>query len=63
MKQFEITKEAIVLQLETPHYQFDNHINHDMKMKKIAKTLKMIHINQELERNIQMTLSNMKSNQ
>ena len=64
MKKFEITKEATVLQSETPHYQFNNHIKHGMKMKKFARheILNMIHINQALERNLQMTLSNMKSN-
>lgn len=65
MNNFVITKEPIVLQSKTPHYQFDNHINHSMKMKKFNKheILNMIHINQALERNLQMTLSNMKSNQ
>ena len=65
MKKFDITKEPIVLQLETPHYQFDNHIKHGMKRKKFTKNeiLNMIHINQALERNLQMTLSNMKSKQ
>ena len=64
MKKFKITKEPIVLQLETPHYQFDNYIKHGMKRKKLARheILNMIHINQALERNVQMTLSNMKSN-
>ena len=64
MKKFEITKEPIVLLLETPHYQFNNHIKHGMKMKKFARheILNIIHINQALERNLQMTLNNMKSN-
>ena len=65
MKKNEITKEATVLQLETPHYQFDNYIKHGMKMKKFERheILNMIHINQALERNLQMTWSNIKSNQ
>jgi hypothetical protein len=65
MKKFEIAKEPVVLQSETPHYQFDNHIKHGMKNKKneIHEILNMIHINQALERNMKMTLSNMKSNQ
>ena len=64
MKKFNITKVPIVLQLETPHYQFDNHIKHSTKKNKFTKyeILNMIHINQALERNLQMTLSNMKSN-
>ena len=64
MKKFEITKEPIVLQLETPHYQFDNHIKHGMKRKKFTRheILNMIRINQALKRNMQMTLINMKSN-
>ena len=65
MNKFKITKETTILQLETPHYQLDNHIKHGMKRKKftIHEILNMIHINQELERNMQMTLINMKSNQ
>ena len=65
MKKFEITKETIVMQSETPHYQFDNHINHGMKRKQFTRheILNIIHISQALENNIQMTLSNMKSNQ
>ena len=65
MKKFDITKETIVLQSQTPHYQFDNHIKHGMERKKFERheILKMIHINQALEINLQMTLSNMKSNQ
>ena len=64
MKQFKIAKEATVLQSETPHYQFDNHVKHGMKRKKFARheILTLIHINKELERNLQMTSSNMKSN-
>ena len=64
MKKFEITKEPTVMQLEKPHYEFDNHIKHGMKMKKFERheILNMIHINQALERNLQMALSNMKSN-
>ena len=64
MKKFKIRKEPIGLQSETPHYQFDNHIKHGMKRKKLERheRLNMIHINQALERNMQMTLSNMKSN-
>jgi hypothetical protein len=64
MKKFEITKESTIMQSETPHYQFDNHIKHGMKMKKfkIHEILNMIHINQTLEINLQMTLSNMKLN-
>ena len=64
MKKIEITKEPIVLQLETPYYQFNYHIKHDMKMKKFTKheILNMIHINQALERNLHMTFSNIKSN-
>ena len=62
MKQFEITKEPIVLQSETPYYQFKNHIKHAMKRKQFARReiLNMIHINQALENNLQMALSNMK---
>ena len=54
MNKFEITKEPIVLQSKTPHYQFDNHIKHGMKMKKFARheILNMIHINQALEINL-----------
>jgi hypothetical protein len=65
MKKFKITKESIVLQSETPHYQFDNHIKHGMKMNEFTKheILNMIHINEALKRNMQMALSNMKSNQ
>ena len=64
MKKFEITIEPTLLHSETPHYQFDNHIKHGMKRKKFAKheILNMIHINQALERNFQITLINMKSN-
>ena len=64
MKKFEITKEPTILQSETPHYRFDNHIKHGMKRKKFTRheILNMIHINQALEINLQMTLSNMKSN-
>ena len=64
MKKFDITKELIVLQSETPHYHFDNHIKHGMKRNKFAihEIINMIHIDQALERNLQMTLSNMKSN-
>ena len=64
MKKFEITKDLFFLQSETPLYQFYNHIKHGMKRKKFARheILNMIHINQALERNLQMTLSNMKSN-
>ena len=64
MKKFEITKETNVMQSETPHYQFDNHIKHGKKKNKFARheILNMIHINQELQRNMQMTLSNRKSN-
>ena len=63
MRKIDITKEPTVLQSETPHYQFNNHIKHGMKRKKFARheILNMIHINQELEINLQMTLSNMKS--
>ena len=62
MKQFKVTKAPIVLQSETPHYQFYNHIKHGMKMKKFAgyEILNMIHSNQALERNLQMTMNNMK---
>ena len=62
MKKIKITKEPTILQLETSYYQFENHIKHGMKRKKFTKheILNMIHINQELERNLQMTLSNMK---
>ena len=62
MNKFEITIEPIVLQSKTPHYQFDNHINYGMKRKKFSRheILNMIHIYQALERNMQMTLSNMK---
>ena len=65
MKKFEITKEPIVPQSETPHYKFGNHIKHGMKRKKFVghAMLNMIHINQTLERNMHMTLRNMKSNQ
>ena len=65
MNKFEITKETTILQSKTPHYQFENHIKHRIKRNKSAshEILNMIHINQALERNIQMTLSNMKSNQ
>ena len=65
MKQFKITKEPIVIQSETPHYQFDNHIKHGMKRKQFARheILNIIHINQALENNLQMTSTNMKSNQ
>ena len=64
MKKFEITKEPIVLQSETPHYQFNNHIKHGMKRKKFTRDeiLNTIHINHALEINMQMTWSNMKSN-
>ena len=64
MKKFETTKEPTILQSETPHYQFDNHIKHGMKRKKFAKheILNKIHINQALERNMKIKLSNMKSN-
>ena len=62
MKKFNITKESNVMQSETPHYQFENHIKHHMKKKKFARheILNMIHINQALERNLEITLSNMK---
>ena len=65
MNKFEITKDPIVLQSETPHYQFNNHIKPGMKGKKFTRheILNMIHINQALERNLQMKFSNMKSNQ
>ena len=65
MKKFEITKDQTIFQSGTPHYQFDNHIKHGMKRKQFVRheILNMIHINQELERNLQMTLINMKSNQ
>ena len=65
MMKFNITKETIVLQSKTPHDQFDNHIKHGMKRKKFTRheILNMIHINQVLERNLQMALSNTKSNQ
>ena len=62
MKKFKITKDPTVLQLETPHYQFDNHIKHGMKRKKFTRheRLNMIHIKQVLERNMKMRLSNVK---
>ena len=65
MNKFEITKEPTILQSRTPHYQFDIHIKHGMKRNKFTKheIMNMIHINQALERNLQMTLSNMESNQ
>ena len=64
MKKFETAKDPTILQSEIPHYQFDNHIKHGMIRKKFKKheILNMIHINPKLERNMQMTLSNMKSN-
>lgn len=65
MKKFNITKETTVMQSETPPYQLDKHIKHGMKRNKFARheIFNMIHINQALERNLQMTLSNMKSDQ
>ena len=53
------------MQSKTPHYQFDNHIKHGMKMKQLKRhqILNIIYINQALEKDIQLTLSNMKSNQ
>ena len=64
MKKFEITKDPTVLQSETQHYQFENHTKYGMKRKKFAKheILNMVHIDQALEINLQMTLRNMKSN-
>ena len=65
MNKFEITKVPTFLQLETQHFQSNNHIKHGMKRMKFTRheLLNMIHINQELERNLRMRLSNMKSNQ
>ena len=65
MKKFEITKEPSILQWKTPHYHFQNHIKHDIKRKKFTKheILNMIHINQALETNMQLNMSNMKSDQ
>ena len=65
MKKLAITKYPIILKLETPHYQFDIHIKNGMKRKKFKKheILNTILINEALERNLQMALSNMKSNQ
>ena len=64
MKKIEIIKETIVLESETRHYHFNNHIKHGMKRKKFTRDeiLNMIHINHALEINMQMTWSNMKSN-